>query len=327
MSTPTASSLPRAGVPAPDAVEGRTLSIVEGPPQRIQRKHWISLLVKLFKLRVVALLLLAALGGAILAAGGAPSFGQVALLLITGGMSAAGASAINQYLERERDGLMDRTSRRPLPLGQIRDERWALAAGLGLVGLATLIALALNPPLAVLIALGAAIYVGVYTLWLKPRTLTNIVIGGAAGSCAVLSGSAAVGNWSDPGALLLALLVFAWTPTHFWSLALAYRDDYARAGVPMLPVQTTPRQAAGWILLHTLLTGLAALALASQPALGPVYLSVAALASLWLWWRSVQLLRQPERKQALAVFITSNAYLGLVLLAAMAGTLTRYFLS
>jgi protoheme IX farnesyltransferase len=248
------------------------------------------------------------------------------LLLITGGMSAAGASAINQYLEREQDGLMKRTRRRPLAQGQLGSPRWALMASLGLVCLAVLIALPFNPALAVFLALGAAIYVGLYTLWLKPRTVTNIVIGGAAGSCAVLSGGAAAGNWADPGLLLLALLVFVWTPTHFWSLALAYRDDYARIDVPMLPVHTTPRQAAGWILLHTVLTGFTALALATRPSLGPIYLTAALLLTCWLWWRSIQLLAQPERQPALALFVASNAYLGLVLLAVSAETLIRFYL-
>jgi len=295
--------------------------------QRVQGKQWLGVLVTLFKLRVVALLLLAAFGGAILAAGGAPTFGQALLLLVGGSMSAAGASAVNQYLERERDGPMKRTSRRPLPLGQIDHPRWVLVVGVALVVLAALITLPFNLSLAFFLALGAALYVGIYTLWLKPRTLTNIVIGGTAGSCAVLSGGAAVGNWADPGTLILALLVFAWTPTHFWSLALAYRQDYARADVPMLPVQTTPRQAAGWILLHTALTGFAALALATRPTLGWIYLAVALLSSIWLWWRSVQLFVKPNEKRALAVFIASNAYLGLILLTAMAETLIRYFLS
>jgi protoheme IX farnesyltransferase len=261
----------------------------------------------------------------ILAAGGVPSFWDALLLLITGTMSAGGASAINQYLERERDGLMTRTSRRPLPRGQLRNPRLALVAGLALVIAAAFVALLFNPSLALMQALGAAIYVGVYTLWLKPRTLTNIVIGGAAGSCAVLSGGAAAGQWTDPGVLLLAVLVFAWTPTHFWSLALAHRDDYARAGVPMLPVQTTPRQAAGWILIHTMLTGFAALALATRPTLGPIYLGIAALASAWLWWRSIQLLIRPESGSAMVLFVTSNAYLGIILLAASVETLVWFF--
>ncbi len=291
------------------------------PPARLRIREKIGALVTLFKLRVVALLLLAAFCGLILAAGGMPSPGSAVLLLVAGGMSAAGASAINQYLERERDGLMERTGRRPLPQGQIGRPRRVLLAGTALVIFAILVALPFNPSLALFVFLGAAIYVGVYTLWLKPRTLTNIVIGGVAGSCAVLSGSAAAGNWADPGALLLAVVVFAWTPTHFWSLALAYRDDYGRVGVPMLPVQTTPRRAAAWILLHTVLTAWAALALVSRPSLGPIYLSLAGAASLWLWQRSIRLLRRPNRERAMALFVASNAYLGLILLAAGLETL------
>jgi protoheme IX farnesyltransferase len=230
-------------------------------------------------------------------------------------MSAAGASALNQYLERERDSLMQRTRRRPLAAGLIGRSWWVLVAGLALVGLATIGAFSFNPPLAVFLMLGAVIYVGVYTLWLKPRTLLNIVIGGVAGSCAVLSGGAAVGHWAAPGVLLLAILVFTWTPTHFWSLALAYRTDYKRAGLPMLPVQTSPRRAAAWMLLHTLLTGLVALTLAAQPTLGILYLATSLLSTLWLWWLSIRLLIRPIRRQAIALFITSNIYLGLLLLA------------
>ncbi len=276
---------------------------------------FIGSLVTLFKLRVVALLLFAALAGAILAVGGQPVLGDVILLLVAGGMSAAGASALNQYLERERDSLMQRTRRRPLAAGLIGRPWWVLAAGLALVGLATIGTFSFNPPLAVFLMLGAVIYVGVYTLWLKPRTLLNIVIGGLAGSCAVLSGGAAVGHWAAPGVLLLGLLIFAWTPTHFWSLALAYRTDYKRAGVPMLPVQTSPRRAAAWMLLHTLLTGLVALTLAAQPTLGILYLTTSLLATLWLWWLSIRLLIRPIHHQAMALFITSNIYLGLLLLA------------
>jgi protoheme IX farnesyltransferase len=300
-----------------------------GPAQSKGRaRSVLGTIVTLFKLRVVLLLLFAAAGGAVLAAaGGAALSGwDMLLLLISGGMSAAGASALNQYIERERDGLMQRTRRRPLVAGALRRPWWAVAAGLGLVGLATLIALPFNAPLAFFNLLGAIIYVAVYTLWLKPRTLLNIIIGGAAGSCAVLSGGAAVGAWSDPGVWLLALLVFAWTPTHFWSLALAYRDDYAQADVPMLPVHTSPRRAAGWILLHTALTGLAALSLATRPGLGLAYALTAVLATLWLWQRSIQLWNRPARQTAMALFVSSNAYLGLILLAICAQVLVRSWL-
>jgi protoheme IX farnesyltransferase len=171
-----------------------------------------------------------------------------------------------------------------------------------------------NPALAFFLLLGAAIYVGVYTLWLKPRTLLNIVVGGAAGSAAVLSGSAAAGAWNDPGAVALALLVFLWTPAHFWSLAIVYRADYQRGGVPMLPVQTGPRQSAFWVLLHTGATALAALMLAAHPALGWVYFIPVGLATLDLMVRNARLLARPDGKQALSLFHASNLYLAIVLL-------------
>jgi protoheme IX farnesyltransferase len=154
----------------------------------------------------------------------------------------------------------------------------------------------------------------VYTVWLKPRTLLNIVIGGAAGSAAVLSGSAAAGAWNDPGAVVLALLVFLWTPSHFWSLAIVYRNDYQRGGVPMLPVQTSPRHAAFWVSIHTAATALAALVLAGDPALGWIYFIPVAVATVDLMVRNVRLLIRPTGKQALSLFKASNIYLALVLL-------------
>jgi protoheme IX farnesyltransferase len=171
-----------------------------------------------------------------------------------------------------------------------------------------------NPALAFFLLLGAAIYVGIYTVWLKPRTLLNIVIGGAAGSAAVLSGSAAVGAWNDTGAVVLALLVFLWTPSHFWSLAIVYRNDYARGGVPMLPVQTGPRHAAFWVFVHTGATVLAALMLAGHDALTWIYLVPVGLVSLDLMVRNIRLLVRPDGKQALSLFKASNVYLALILL-------------
>jgi protoheme IX farnesyltransferase len=179
-----------------------------------------------------------------------------------------------------------------------------------------------NPALAFFLLLGAAIYVGVYTIWLKPRTLLNIVIGGAAGSAAVLSGSAAAGMWNQPAAVLLALLLFVWTPTHFWSLAIVYRNDYARSNTPMLPVQTSLRQAASWVLLHTGATAFAALALAVvQPSLGWLYLIPIGLATIDLIIRNVRLLATPSPKLALSLFKASNIYLTLVVLLASVDTL------
>ncbi len=282
-------------------------------------------LVQLFKLRIVALLLLAAIGGAFLGAGGLPPLGALLGLVLIGGAAAAGASALNQYLERQQDGRMGRTARRPLVTGQIARPDWVPAVGAALIIVPVLVALPFNPMLALFVALGAAIYVGVYTLWLKPRTVLNIVIGGAAGSCAVLSGGAVGEAWTNPGVWGLALLVFAWTPVHFWSLALAYRHDYALANVPMLPVTTTPQRAAGWVMLHAAMTGLVALALTAHPALGLAYLLVSAPATLMLLVKAGRMLARPHRASALALFKWSNIYLGLVLLAICLDSLSRWW--
>jgi protoheme IX farnesyltransferase len=268
----------------------------------------------LFKFRVVTLLLFAAVGGAFLGAGGWPGADKLALLLLTGGLAASGASALNQYIEKDADALMARTRKRPLVTGSIARPGWVPYVASLMILLPSLAVLPSNPALAFFLFLGAAIYVGIYTVWLKPRTLLNIVIGGAAGSAAVLSGSAAVGAWNDPGAVVLALLVFLWTPSHFWSLATVYRSDYARGGIPMLPVQTSPRQSAFWVFVHTGATALAALMLAAHPALSWVYLIPVGLASVDLMARNIRLLIRPGGKQALSLFKASNLYLALVLL-------------
>jgi protoheme IX farnesyltransferase len=287
---------------------------------RPERSLWASL-VALFKVRVVLLLLIAAVGGAFVAAGGWPGTGELALLLTSGGLAAAGASAINQYLERELDARMERTRRRPLAARSFARTRWVPYAGAVMILLPSLALLPFNPALGTFLLLGAAIYLGVYTVWLKPRTPLNIVIGGAAGSAAVLSGSAAAGQWAEPGALMLAALVFLWTPTHFWSLAIAYRDDYARGGFPMLPVQTAPRAAAWWVLLHTSGTALAALGLATHPSLGWLYFLPVGLATSSLLVLSIRLIARPSQQRALALFHTSNLYLAVVMLMICVNTL------
>jgi protoheme IX farnesyltransferase len=286
------------------------------PTGRVQRRGALGqTLMALFKVRIVFLLLFTAVAGAFLAAGGWPGAGTLSLLLVTGGLAASGASALNEYLEQDRDALMMRTrQRRPLVNGSITRPGWVPYVAVAMIVLPSLLVLPSNPALSFFLLLGAIIYVGVYTLWLKPRTLLNIVIGGLAGSAAVLSGSAAAGAWNDSGALLLSLLVFVWTPTHFWSLAIVYRDDYERGGVPMLPTQTTVRRSAIWVLLHTLPTVLAALALASHSALGWLYFVPVGLASVDLVACNVRLVFEPTAKRAFSLFKVSNLYLALVLL-------------
>lgn len=278
-------------------------------------RAFVQMLVVLFKLRVVSLLLLAAVGGAFLGARGWPGFGTLLLVLVTGGMAASGASALNQYLERSSDVIMSRTRLRPLPTGAIRHPRLVIAVGLALIYLPTLAVLPFNPALSFYLVLGAFIYVGVYTIWLKPRTLLNIVIGGAAGSAAVMSGGAAAGAAADPAVIVLALLVFLWTPSHFWSLAILYKDDYQKVDVPMLPVHTTLRQAAWWVLLHTAATSLAALLLAFTPGLGWLYFLPVAGATVDLCWRNFKLIADPTSQNARSLFIASNIYLTVVIAA------------
>lgn len=275
----------------------------------------LQTLMVLFKLRIVFLLLMAATAGAFMAASGWPGWGTLLLVWAAGGMAAAGASALNQYWERNRDGLMGRTRHRPLVNGDITDPRWVPFVGVALVLLPVLAVLPFNRPLAFFLFLGAVIYVGIYTIWLKPRTLLNIVIGGAAGSAAVLSGSAAAGAWFDAGALALAAILFLWTPFHFWSLAILYRDEYSRADVPMLPTRTTPRRAAWWIMSHTLPTGILSLLLVVLPGLGWLYFVPVLVITIDLFYRNVQLIRDATPLNARRLFMSSNYYLLVLLLA------------
>ena len=180
------------------------------------------------------------------------------------------------------------------------------------------------PALSFFLVLGAFIYVFIYTIWLKPRTLLNIVVGGAAGSAAVMSGGAAAGAWRDAGVIILALLVFLWTPTHFWSLAILYREDYARATVPMLPVSATVRQSAWWVLLHTGAAGLAAFLLALTPGLGWLYFIPVLLSTADLMVRNFRLIRDPTPQHARSLFISSNIYLLVLLIAICVGSVLPF---
>lgn len=286
------------------------------PALTTTKPSFFSTLMVLFKARVVSLLLFSAVGGAFMGADGWPGLGALGLTLVTGWLAASGASALNQYIERKSDGSMNRTRHRPLVNGDIPNPRWVPWVATAMILASVLVALPFSLALAFWLAAGAFIYVVIYTIWLKPRTTLNIVIGGAAGSAAVLAGAAAGGDWMAPGALVLALLVFLWTPSHFWSLAIVYRNDYARSDTPMLPVKTTPRQAAFWVFVHTAATAFAALMLAFDPELGLIYLIPVGLATIDMMVRNVRLLRVPSGKNARSLFIASNMYLAVVLVMA-----------
>ena len=192
--------------------------------------------VQLTKPRVIELLLVTTLPAMILAEDGFPPLLLVVEVLIGGALAAGGANTINCWIERDRDQVMRRTAHRPLPMGEIAPQR-ALVFGLVLEVLAFALLWSRVNLLSALLAVGAMLfYVFVYTIWLKPRSPQNIVIGGAAGAVPVLVGWAAVTGTVGAPAWVLFAIVFLWTPPHFWALALRYREDYAAAGIPMLPV-------------------------------------------------------------------------------------------
>lgn len=288
-------------------------------------KQYIPMFVNLFKLRVASLLLMAATGGAFMAAEGWPGWHVLVLLWVTGSLSTFGASAWNEYLERDRDKQMKRTrGKRPLVNGSITNPHWVPVVATLLIFIPSLAVFPSNPALTFFLLAGAFIYVVLYTILLKPRTLLNIVIGGAAGSAAVLSGSAAVGEWNHTGSLLLALLLFLWTPFHFWSLALLYREDYAKVDVPMLPARTSPRNAAWWVMLHTVPTALTGLALVMMPHLGWVYFVPMAVITIYLVNKNINLIKEPSAPQAKAMFMASNYYLTVLLLMIFIDSLQPY---
>ena len=292
-----------------------TLPTVRADLRQIAKSAFV-----LFKIRIVSLLLLAAFGGAALGliAGGTNNAGAWLLLTVCGTLAAAGASGINQYLERELDRQMKRTRNRPMPLSTIRHPALVLWLSTAMVAIATLLAWQLGSiAFAGWVLAGAIIYVGVYTIWLKPRTSLNIVIGGAAGSCAVLSGGAAVGAWDTPLVLLLSALLFVWTPVHFWALALAYKNDYAKAGFPMLPSLVSAQTAARWTALHTYLTIGFGILIGFFPTFDAVYLLPICALSAFFSWRTTQLLANPVKQTALKLFHASNYYLAAVLVVTL----------
>lgn len=198
-------------------------------------------LLTLTKPGITALIVAVGVGGYFLATPVPIVLWPLGLLILFGAAASGGAAMLNHYFDRDLDARMKRTRHRPLPEGRLGPDATALLGGLLLsafgVGGAYLL---LNPLTAAMILLGGLTYVGVYTIWLKRRSSWNIVVGGFAGSAPALAGSAAAVGHITPGALALALVLFLWTPPHFWSLALLLRNDYRSAGLPMLPRMDDP---------------------------------------------------------------------------------------
>ena len=281
------------------------------------------IVVTLLKLRIGVAITASALAGLLAATGEPASAGRVAALMLAVLGAAGAAGAFNHYYERDGDRLMARTAGRPFASGQLKaGPVWPLTFA-ALLGASILLAYASAGTMSALyVFLGAVTYGLVYTVWLKRRTEWNIVVGGLAGSFAVLAGAAAIDPHPQWVPSILAMVLFLWTPPHFWSLAAAKADDYAAADVPMLPVIAP---ASEWTLaIFSYAVALSLLSLAPLfLGMGLVYGAFAAAGGGWFVWNSWRLRRAPSKKTAMANFLASLVQLLLlvagVLFQAMAG--------
>jgi protoheme IX farnesyltransferase len=260
--------------------------------EAVRRPSLMRDLVTLTKPRIISLLLVTTIAPMFITPAGRPSWRLVLTVLVAGYLMAGGANAINMWFDRDIDTRMSRTRLRPIPAGRVAPPA-ALVFGMGLGAVAFFIFYRFVNPLSAWLALsGLLFYVLIYTMWLKRSTTQNIVIGGAAGAFPPLVGWAAMTGRIDLAAIYLFAIIFYWTPPHFWALALIKQRDYARAGVPMMPVVRGERRTKMEMLLYTLFL----LPLTVMPsffgALGVIYLVAASLLGLRLLWYCVQLLRE-----------------------------------
>jgi len=283
-------------------------------------------LVALTKPAIMSLLLLTALGGMFLAERGVPPFGLLAATLIGGAAASGGAASLNQYFDRDIDERMRRTRKRPLPAHRVSTSL-AIWWGIALNVVAFIVLAVFANLLAALLALtGTVFYILVYTIWLKRSTAQNIVIGGAAGAIPPLVGWAAITGSLDLAAWLLFAIIFFWTPAHFWALALLIRDDYERAGVPMLPVVRGDEATAWNILAYAASLLPLTLLLFIIGGLGYVYLAAAIILGALFIAYAFRLLRSGvvrRRAMARAVYLYSLLYLALLFVAIMVDSTLR----
>jgi protoheme IX farnesyltransferase len=243
---------------------------------------------------------------------GDPSPSRVLLTCIGGYLSAGGAGAINHYWDRDIDAQMARTADRPLPSGRV-SPRAALIFGFTLVALSVLVlAGTVNLLAAGLSLCGFVGYVGVYTIWLKRRTPQNIVIGGAAGAVPPLVGWAAATGHVSGMAVLLFAIVFYWTPPHFWALSLLMKDEYAKVGVPMMPVARGEGETRRQILIYAILLYAVTQLPFCAGGLGTIYLAASMVLGVAFVYAALRLYRRADRRAALTLYLFSLAYLALL---------------
>jgi len=272
-------------------------------------------LVALTKPRIIELLLITTVPAMFVASSTVPSFRLVALTVIGGTCSAGGANAFNMFYDRDIDAVMNRTKRRPLVSGAVSPAD-ALILSITLeVGAFLLLWLTVNL-LSALLALAAALfYVGVYTMWLKRRYTSNIVIGGAAGAVPVLVGWSAVTDHVGAAAWVMFGIVFAWTPPHFWALAIRHRADYSRAAVPMLPSVADTTRVVREILAYTVLVAALSILLVFVAHLGWVFFGITVALDAGFFYYALALRTDASPKRAMRLFGYSITYLTALFLA------------
>lgn len=277
----------------------------------------------LTKPRIIELLLITTIPAMVLAKGGWPDTWLVVWTVIGGSLAAGGANAINMYIDRDIDQLMARTRSRPLVTGKV-SPRNALVFAIALEVLAFVVLAVSSNVLAGTLAVSATLfYVFVYSLWLKRTSRQNIVIGGAAGAAPVLVGWASVTDSLSWSAVVLFLVIFLWTPPHFWALAIRHADEYKAASVPMLPVvETTARtvRTMGW---YAVAVTAASLTLIPVNDMGVIYGVMSAVLGIVFIALTFGLGKAPTMSQAMRVFTFSITYLTLLFLAAMIDVLVR----
>jgi len=277
---------------------------------------WVRQLGNVCKLRIGSTIAFTALAGVAVTPGELAPW-RVAVLGLAVLLASACAGGINQYVEVELDRRMGRTRRRPFVTGALRHRPvWLFGFYAVLAAAVLAAAVATNLLAALFVFLGAFFYAVVYTVWLKRRTWMNIVIGGLAGSFAVLAGAAAVAPQLGPLPWVFAAVLFLWTPSHFWSLAIAMHQDYVAARVPMLPVVIGDR-AAAWVILTNSVLLVAVSLIPLTLGLGAVYLVGALGGGLYLLYTNLRLVRAPSKSAAMIAFHASLVQLTLVLSAAI----------
>jgi len=279
------------------------------------RTGLLSCLLVLQKLRIGLAIAVSGIAGMALAGQTWPQPMALAVFMISVLIAAGGAGAFNHYLDRDIDARMRRTAARPFASGRLQPTPlWPVLFFAQMLGGSLLAAWYFSWLCGAFVLAGALTYALVYTLWLKRRNDWNIVIGGAAGSWAVLAGAAAVTGEFSAEVLALALVLFLWTPSHFWSLAIALEDDYRRAGVPMLPVTRGRGVAVRWNLINTVLLFASSLFLAALVDHALVWLG-AVVGGGWLLWTTLAMRADPEPKRAMTSFRASLVQLALLLVA------------